>query len=229
MINKINKLKIYYKGISSDIKGIKDMWEVCIKKNIKFYKRMSSKQIIMTKPKERYVIDLTFIPNILSGNSGYKYLFNILDHFSKFLISYAIKDKAGKTIAKLLNKTFKKYSKPEQLLRDNGSEFINKKVKTLVDKEGISFIHSKPYNPHSQGTVERVHRTVRDALICKFLENSKKFNLIYSLTEVVSSYNNTTHKTIKYKPFTIFYNGDENSYKEVFENTVSSQKIMKLM
>ena len=32
MINKINKLKIYYKGISSDIKGIKDMWEVCIKK-----------------------------------------------------------------------------------------------------------------------------------------------------------------------------------------------------
>ena len=53
MINKINELKIYYKGISSDIKGIKDICEVCIQKNIKFYKRMPSKQIIMKKPKER--------------------------------------------------------------------------------------------------------------------------------------------------------------------------------
>jgi hypothetical protein len=102
MINKINELKIYYKGISSDIKETKDMYEVCIQKNIKFYKRMPSKQIIMTKPKELYIIDLTFIPNILSGNSRYKYLFNILEHFSKFLISYAIKDKAGKTIAKVI-------------------------------------------------------------------------------------------------------------------------------
>lgn len=126
---------------------------------------MPCKQIIMTKLKERYVIDLTFIHNFLSSNSGHKHLFNILDHFSKFLISYSIKDKVGKTISMLLNKTFKKYGKPEQLLSDNGSEFINKKVKSLVDKEGISFIHCKPYNPHSQGTVERVHLTVRDALI----------------------------------------------------------------
>ena len=224
MMNKINELKIYYKGISSDIKGINDICEVCIQKNIKFYKRQPCKQIIMAKPKERYVIDLTHIPNILTGNTGYKYLFNILDHFSKFLISYALKDKAGKTIANLLNKTFNKYGKPEQLLSDNGSEFTNKNVKSLVDKKGISFIHSKPYNPHSQGTVERVHRTVRDALICKYLENSKKFNLINSLNEVVYIYNNTIHKTTKYKPYTIFNNDDENINKEVFINTVNAQK-----
>lgn len=34
MLNKINELKICYKGIYSDIKGIKDMCEVCIQKNI---------------------------------------------------------------------------------------------------------------------------------------------------------------------------------------------------
>ena len=109
-------------------------------------------------------------------------------------------------------------------MSDNGSEFTNKNVKSLVDKKGISFIHSKPYNPHSQGTVERVHRTVRDALICKYLENSKKFNLINSLNEVVYIYNNTIHKTTKYKPYTIFNNDDENINKEVFINTVNAQK-----
>jgi hypothetical protein len=44
-------------------------------------------------------------------------------------------------LPKLLNKTIKKYGKPEQLLSNNGSEFINKKVKSLLNKEGISFIH----------------------------------------------------------------------------------------
>ena len=72
--------------------------------------------------------------------------------------------------------------------------------------------------------IKHLKNTVRDELICKFLENSKKFILIYSLKEVISSYNNTTHKTAKYKPVTIFYNGNENIYKEVFENRVNSQK-----
>ena len=65
----------------------------------------------MTKPKERFVINLTFILNILTGDTDYKYLFNILDHFSKYLISYALKNKTGKTIADLLNKTFKKFGR----------------------------------------------------------------------------------------------------------------------
>ena len=34
-----------------------------------------------------HIIDLTFIPNILNGDTEYKYLFNILDHFNKYLIS----------------------------------------------------------------------------------------------------------------------------------------------
>ena len=67
---------------------------------------MLCKQIIMKKIKERYIIDLTIIPNISIGITKYKYLFDIMDHFSKFLISYTIKDKTGKTIAHLLNKTF---------------------------------------------------------------------------------------------------------------------------
>ena len=82
--------------------------------------------------------------------------------------------------ADLLNKTYKKYKKPEQILSDNGSEFINKNAKKLLDKKGISFIHCKPYNPHSKGAVERVHRTVWDVLICKYLECAKTFNLINS-------------------------------------------------
>ena len=73
----------------------------------------------MTKPKQRYIIDLTYIPTILNGKQDL-----ILTHFIKFLMSYLIKKK-GKKIVSNLSKCFKKYCKPEQIGSYNDSEFIN--------------------------------------------------------------------------------------------------------
>ena len=72
--------------------------------------------------------------------------------------------------------------------------------------------------------MERVHRTVRDALICRYLENSNKFNLINSLNEVVIIYNNSAHRTTKFKPINIFNCEDEKTLKLVYENTINSNK-----
>ena len=94
-------------------------------------------------------------------------------------------------------KSLKKYGKPEQIGSDNGLEFINKNVTNLLNDENIDFIQGKPYNQHSQGTVERVHLTVSNALICKYLGNKDKFNLVNSLNEVVSIHNGL--QTLKYK------------------------------
>ena len=55
MIDKIHELKIFYHGLYKDIDYIINIFEICEQKNIKLYKRMTCKQIIMTKPKEHYV------------------------------------------------------------------------------------------------------------------------------------------------------------------------------
>ena len=83
------------------------------KKKIVFYKREPSKQIIMRKPKERFIMDLTYLPvEIIEGNS-YKYVFNIMDHFSKFLISYLIPNKDSNTILEKLKLCFDTYGYPK--------------------------------------------------------------------------------------------------------------------
>lgn len=38
ILDKINYLKMYYKGIITDINQIKDLCEICIQSNIKLYK-----------------------------------------------------------------------------------------------------------------------------------------------------------------------------------------------
>ena len=85
----------------------------------------------MTHPKERYVIDLTYLPQQLCKNNKYKYLFKLEDHFSKFIISYPISNKFGKTIKQKLLDYFNKFGKLEQIGSDNGSKFVNNHVKNL--------------------------------------------------------------------------------------------------
>lgn len=66
-------------------------------------------------------------------------------------------------------------------------------------------INGGPYSPHSQGVVERIHLTIRYALLSKFLENKKEFNLANDLPLIMNSYNNTVHRITKHKPNEIFY------------------------
>ena len=93
-------------------------------------------------------------------------ILNKLDHFSKFLFTSPIRKKCGKTIVTILKQIFTKYGLPE-IWSDNDSKFVKKNVKKLLNDKNILFVHGRPYNLHSQGTVERVHRTVSNALIWK--------------------------------------------------------------
>ena len=47
----------------------------------------------MSRQRERFVIDLTYIPDDLCKKTKYKYILNCIDHFSKFLISHLIEKK----------------------------------------------------------------------------------------------------------------------------------------
>ena len=115
------------------------------------------------------------------------------------------------------------YGYPKSIGNDNGSEFNNKSVKALLNSNDIKHILRKPNNPHSQGVVERVHRTIRNGIICKYLENKKLFNIENTLNLVVKIYNNTIHRITKYKPLQ-YISDDENLFKEVKENTLKSFK-----
>ena len=67
-------------------------------------------------------MDLTYLPLDLCKNTKIKYLFN------KYIISYTIANKSGKTIANKLENCFKEYEVPIQLCSDNVSEFTDKDV-----------------------------------------------------------------------------------------------------
>ena len=175
-------LKEYYnlgytfKGIIKICKEIIKYCPICAQKNHKYYKREPSKQIIFKKPLERIIGDLTELPYEIYDDTEYKYLFNLIDHFSKFCFSFLCKDKAADTILNKVKECFSRNGFPQEFGTDNGTEFKNKKMINYLKSKNIKFIHGKAYNPRSQGCVERLHRTLKTNIFYKKLDDNKNFN-----------------------------------------------------
>ena len=112
------------------------------------------------------------------------------------------------------------YGKPVEFGCGNGIEFVNSDVCGYLEENDIKMINDRPSNPHSQGIVERVHRTIRNSLIVKFIENIKSFNIEESLKLAVNNYNKIKHNITKYTPNELFFSSNNEIFKSVYNNTI---------
>ena len=86
---------------------------------------------------------------------------------------------------------------PKHLQADQGTEFFNRKVARMLEAFGPKLYHS--YSEHKASIVERVQRTLRGRLGKLF---TKRGNNVWidEIDNIVESYNNSYHRSIKMKP-----------------------------
>ena len=159
------RLGYTYKGLYKDCKNIIEFCHICSQKKKEYYKREPTKQLIFTHPNERLLADLTELPFELKENNKYKFLLNVIDHFSKYSWSYLLENKKSETVFHYIKECSDIIGFPEQFGTDNGTEFANYKLKHYLAQNNIKFIHGKAFNPRSQGCVERLHRTIKLKLL----------------------------------------------------------------
>ena len=84
---------------------------------------------------------------------------------------------------------------PKEFLSHNGPEFKNAKTNEFCIKNNMKYIHGIPYNPHSQGTIERFHYTIKKYFAKEFISNNyKKLNFISVRIRIINFYNNKKHR-----------------------------------
>ena len=94
-------------------------------------------------------------------------------------------------------KEFVRYEKPRHLHTDEGSEFTNKEFQSFLVTRGIKFVTVS--SERKASIAERVIRTLRERLSRYYTStfNTKWLNVI---DDIVDSYNNTVHSSIKMTP-----------------------------
>ena len=136
--------------------------------------------------------------DLMSINYGAKnlYILTFIDKFSLFLDFEFVKSKSADQICKVLSILLLKWncSIRSCVTSDNGTEFSNLAVKTLLQNMGIGHSFSSPYNSKGQ-VVERSHKDLR-ALSISLGADAKNYKYVIKLA--VARYNSLPKKSLDY-------------------------------
>lgn len=191
----------------SDMKSkIEDHIRGCLKCIV--YNVPSGKQegFLHSIPKGDKPFDTIHIDHMgpLETRNRYKYVFAVIDGFSKFVKLYPTRTTNTEEAVKCLENYFKDYSRPIRLVSDRGSGFTSTKFNEFMEKCNIKHILTAALTPRANGQIERVNRTMTP-MIAKLIDKPNKKFWVEVLSDVEFALNNTIVKSIKTTPSKLLF------------------------
>ena len=173
-----------------------------------FYEKQSINQIFKEpKPQIRESItapdigsylqaDLVDIKKFKFKNSGFKYLLNIIDVYSRYAFSFPITSKGSPKIKDHLEEVYKEVKKhvlsyPQTLTTDSGTEFLNNKINSLNEKYNVkhfTIVSKNANHPTVTGIIERFNKTLW-GLIARYTESIDSVKFIDVLNKLITRAN----------------------------------------
>ena len=140
--------------------------------------------------------DLVDVHQIKYQNSHYNYILTCIDTFSKYAWAIPIKTKTAENTKSAFEIIFKDGRLPKNIYVDGGNEFKGV-CKKYLETKGVDIYLTK--SKYKASVVERFNRTLKEKMwrIFTFNQNKKYIAILPSL---ISSYNNSYHRSIKTIP-----------------------------
>ena len=188
-----------------------------------FRKPMPSHQAPLKNISTSYPLQMVFadIAELPLTPSGHRYILVLVDHFSKHINLYAMKDQTAATVAKHIFEDFvREHGVPDTLHTDQGRQFESTLVNQSCAELGIKKTRSSPYHPQGAGIVERTNRVVKDQLAKTVTERGGCWDQY--LKQVELAYNTAQHSSTGYTPFFLLH-GREARLPYSLHNPTTSQ------
>ena len=144
------------------------------------------------------------IAELPTSKNGYRYMLVAVDHFSKYINIYPMKDQTARTVAKhLFDDYIKEHGVPEAIHTDQGRQFESKIVQDLCRKLGIRKSRSSPYHPQGAGLVERANRVIKEQLAKYMAHQGGEWDTHIPLLQI--AYNSSVHSSTGLTPYYIMH------------------------
>lgn len=162
-----------------------------------------------------YQADLVEMIPHAKVNKGFRYLMTIINAFSKYAHAVPLKTKTGKEVAHALEPILSN-NKMKYLQTDNGKEYYNTSVQSLLKKYNVK--HYSTYSDKKASIVERFNRTLKTRMYRAFSERGN-YRWVDLLPELLKSYNDSVHRTIGMKPSEVNENNEQLVMERIRKNT----------
>lgn len=160
-------------------------------------KKFKRRKVIIKGIDDLFQADLVDMSAYARQNRGFHFLLTVIDCFSKYAWVVPLKNKSGEAVMKAMKWIFEQGRKPKNLQTDDGTDFFNKDMKSLLKRHNIN--HYSVYSHLKASIIERWNRTLKNAMWKEFSMNGtyRWFDIVQTLC---NEYNNSFHRTIKMKP-----------------------------
>ena len=162
---------------------------------------------------ERIAIDI--LGPLPKTQNDAEYIMVVGDYYSKWTEAFAIKNHTAHTVADTLMKEFVcRFGVPRQIHTDQGREFESILISELCKLLRIRKTRTTPYNPKSDGLVERFNRTVQQML--KTLVNDARNDWDDHLPYVMMAYRASIQESTNCTPNLLFLQHENNMPIDLF-------------
>ena len=182
--------------------------------------KFERKKIIINHIDEIHSCDLVDMIKYSRINKGYKYIFTNIDIFSKYAWAFPIKSKKISDIKPCFQKIFKE-RKSLYIWSDQESSFFSKEMLKFFEDNNVKIYHT--YSNLKAVVIERFNRSLRELMMKEFVKNNNTiwYNI---LPELIKTYNNRYHNTIKMKPIDVNKTNEKHIKNTVYNYDITNKK-----
>jgi len=135
------------------------------------------------------------------------YFLGLIDSHSKWIEVAHMRSTTAQSTIDQMRLWFAAYGLPEEVVSDNGSQFISQDFTNFLKQNGVKQTLVPPYHPSSNGAAERTVQILKQALR-KHAESMKrggnKRSLKHQLANCLFQYRNTPHSVTGVTPSELF-------------------------
>lgn len=160
-------------------------------------KNFKRRRVITKGIDDLWQADLVEMGAYASKNKGFRFLLTVIDTFSKYAWTRAIKSKNATSVSHAMREIFKQGRKPRNLQTDDGKEFFNKEFQHLMKINHVN--HYSTFSIMKASIVERFNRTLKGMMWKEFSLHGN-YCWIDKYKKLTDEYNSRKHRIIKMAP-----------------------------
>ena len=189
------KLRFYWCGMAADARSFIRTCDLCARrKSPPRQRRAPLQQSRVGAPMERIALDLMGpLPKTESGN---RWILVVGDYHTKWVEAYALPDARAETVArKLVEEFISRFGVPNEIHSDQGSNFKSHLFAEVCVLLGVTKTRTTPYNPKSDGMIERFNRTLINMVAILLGDDTTQKTWDEHLAVATSAYRSSPHES----------------------------------
>ena len=207
----------FWPGIGGDVKRYCRSCDICQRtvpkgKNIRV---PLEKPPVIETPFKRVSFDL--VGEIKPASQrGYRYILTAVDHASRYPEAVALKRIDTETVAEAMVDIFSRVGVPQEILHDQGTQFMSEVMKEVSRLLSMKQLTSTPYHPICNGLVEKFNGTMKQMLRRLCDEEPRDWDRY--INAMLFAYREVPQESTGFSPFELLYGRSVRGPMQILRN-----------